>query len=162
MSGSTENTAHSASDRFGAGDRPINLGTARRMLPLVQRVIADLLDGQRRLVQLQREQEHLDRQRRTLAWPERSRRYQLREEIADLELRIQDARAELDVLGVALLDAASGRVGFPTIVNGRSAFFSWQAGEDAIGFWHFEGETGRRQIPTSWTKAADMNLTRRS
>jgi hypothetical protein len=162
MSGSTENTAHSASERPGAPDRLINLGTARRMLALVGRVVGDLLQGRRRLAELRPEQDRLDRLRRTLAWPERSRRYQLREEIAAAEQQVQDARAELTVLGVAIIDAAEGRVGFPTVVNGRTAFFSWKPGEEGLGFWHFEGETGRRQIPASWAKSADISLSRKA
>src|SRR5687768_17124472 len=118
MSGSTGNTAHSASEKPGAADRLINLGTARRMLPLVGRVVNDLLQGERRLDLLRPEQDRLDRLRRTLAWPERSRRYQLREEIAAVEHQVQEARAELTGLGVTVIDAAAGQVGFPTVVNG--------------------------------------------
>jgi hypothetical protein len=132
------------------------------MLPLVGRVVGDLLQGERRLNLLRPEQDRLDQLRRTLAWPERSRRYQLREEIAAVEQQVLEARAELTGLGVAVIDAAAGQVGFPTVVNGRSAFFSWKAGEEGLGFWHFDGETGRRQIPASWSKSADISLSRKA
>jgi hypothetical protein len=135
------------------------LAMARRMLPLVQRIVADLVHGQQRLAELQPEQDRLDRQRRHLAWPERSRRYQLREEIAGIEQHQQEALVELEgLLGVALMDAGEGRIGFPTVVNDRPAFFSWRFGEQALEHWHFVGESVRRTIPTAWM--ADVKSSR--
>jgi len=131
----------------------MSLATARRMLPLVRRIVGDLLQARRRLAQLLPEQNHLDRRRRTLAWPDRARRYQLHEEVADQEQNLQDALAELEVLGLAVLDAAQGRVGFPTTVHDRRAFFSWQAGEETVRGWHFVGETVSRPIPAAWLEA---------
>ena len=68
------------------------------------------------------------------------------------------ALAELQELGVELLDPAVGRVGFPTVVNDRPAFFSWRLGEEVLEHWHFVGETIRRAIPTAWT--ADVQSSR--
>jgi hypothetical protein len=130
------------------------LGTARRMLPLVRRVVGDLLQAQRALAQLQPEKAALDRRRRTLDWPARSRRYQLREEIDAHEEDRLEALAELEaVLGLTLLDQETGRLGFPTLVNDRRAFFSWQPDEEGIDYWHFEGEKSRRLVPRSWMAA---------
>jgi len=150
MNGSAENRASGASEKPGRSDAVMSLVTARRMLPLVRRIVGDLLNARRRLAQLLPEQNRLDRLRRTLAWPERARRYQLREEVADLEQDLQDALAELEVLGLALLDPALGRVGFPTTVNDRRAFFTWQAGDETVRGWHFLGETVSRPIPAAW------------
>jgi hypothetical protein len=158
MNGSTENTAYDASEKPSGSDRLINLGTARRMLPLVRRIVEDVLRSQRRLATLQPEQARLDREKRTLAWPARARRYQLREEIAILEQERLQALIELGGLGVALLDLDEGRVGFPTLVNNRHAYFSWRPGEETLNHWHFDGECNRRPIPAAWAKAADINL----
>jgi hypothetical protein len=120
------------------------------MLPLVRRIIQDARKTQQALDQLLPEQDRLERQKRTLDWPARSRRYRLHEEIADHEHNLQDARAELEFLGVDLLDLDKGQVGFPTVVNGRDAYFSWRLGEDDVMHWHFAAETLRRRIPSSW------------
>lgn len=162
MNGSTENRAQGASEKPGRRSAVLNLATARRMLPLVQRVVSDVMNYQRRLAQLRPEQYLLDRQRRTLAWPERCRRYQIREEVADAERGLQEALAELAALTVVLLDPALGRVGFPTLVNNREAYFSWQVGEDAVNHWHFPEDIARRLIPTSWAKTANVRLTAKS
>jgi hypothetical protein len=156
-----DSTGNTASDTFEKPERPevlLNLTTARRMLPLVRRVVDEVLHVQQRLSRLQPEQEHLDRHRHTLTWPERARRYQLREEIAASEQQLQQARAELEGLGVTLVQPEEGRVGFPTLVNGRRSFFSWKPGEDGLKFWHFADETVRRLIPASWAKTDEISL----
>ena len=162
MNGSTGNTASGAFEKPERRDTILNLSTARRMLPLVRRIVADIQHAGQRLTQLQPEQDRLDRQRRTLSWPERSRRYQLREEIAAGERQLQDARAELDVLGVVLVNATAAAVGFPTVVNGRRAFFSWRPGEDDLKYWHFAGDEVRRLIPLTWARAEDISLSGKS
>jgi len=159
MSGFPGNTAFNASERPERRETAMNLITARRMLPLVQRIVADVLDHQKTLERLQPEQEQLDRQRRDLHWPERQRRYQLREEITGVERHLQEAVNELQTLALTLLDPKAGRIGFPTIVNDRRAYFSWRPGEETIRTWHFAEENVCRPIPLSWLKAGDISLT---
>jgi len=159
MSGSTENTAYNASDRPERRETAMNLVTARRMLPLVQRIVDDILTDRKDLARLQPEQNRLDEQRRELLWPKRQRRYQVREEINALQRHLQEALGELHGLSLTLLDADIGRVGFPTIVNDRRAFFSWRPGEETIRSWHFVEETTCRPIPASWLKVGDISLT---
>lgn len=140
----------------------LDLPTVRKMLPLVRHIIADVLDAEQQMGTLLWEQEGLDRDRRSLAWPERQRRYFLLDEVAKLELRRKTAIGELKGLGVQVLDVAHGRVGFPTIVNTKPAFFSWQSGEEEVGFWHFVDDQRRRPIPVSWTKDPPMAAVRRT
>jgi hypothetical protein len=156
MNGSAEDRASGASESPGRPDAVLSLPTAQRMLPLVQRIIGDLLDSQRRLASLLPEQGRLDRQRRTLAWPERARRYHVHEEVAAHEQYRLDALAELEVLGLTLMDPVEGRVGFPTIINKRQAFFSWRPGQESLRSWHFAGETTLRPIPASWSNALEL------
>src|SRR5688572_13472048 len=137
MNGSTGNAASNAPERPERRDTVMNLTTARRMLPLVERVIRDILEQQKMIDHLQPEQERLDRHRRDLVWQERQRRYQVRDEVTAAEIHLRGALDELQTLGLSLLDADHGRVGFPTLVNDRRAFFSWQPGEEGIRSWHF-------------------------
>src|SRR5262245_11115859 len=132
MSGFTENAANDASERPDRQERFIDLSTAQRMLPLVRRIVADLVQHNGLLAQLRPEQAYLQRHRRELAWPQRARRYELNEEVQTSEQVVQEAYAELEVLGVVLLEADSGRIGFPMIVNQQAAFFSWRLGEESI------------------------------
>jgi hypothetical protein len=104
----------------------------------------------------------LDRNRRELAWPGRSRRYQLEEEIASNEAEMRATVAELDALGVVVLDPALGLVGFPTLVNDRRAFFSWLPGEDTLLFWNYADDLTRRPIPENWTEPPRERTPRKS
>src|SRR5262245_35568178 len=94
MNGFTENTAN-APDMPKRRDAAMSLVTARRMLPLVQRIVADVLGDSKTLRELQPEQEMLDQHRRSLPWPARERRYRLREEIASVESHLKAALGEL-------------------------------------------------------------------
>jgi hypothetical protein len=152
MNGSTENRASGASEKPGRNDNVLTLGAAAAMLPLVGRIAADVVRHRQCLDRLRPEMDCLDRERRTLDWPQRQRRYQLQEELAVVEAELRRAVAELEGLGVALLHPASGLVGFPTVVNNRRAYFSWQPGEEGLTFWQFAGDPVRRAVPAAWAK----------
>jgi hypothetical protein len=161
MNGYTENRASGAYERPGPHDLVFTWGTSHAMLPLVGRIVADLMQGHDRLAQLRPEQERLDSQRQTLAWPQRSRRYQVQEEITTVEKELRQVYAELESLGVAVLHGPSGLIGFPTIVNERRAFFSWRPGEEDVRYWNFVGDPVRHAVPESWTKTPPAPRSRR-
>jgi hypothetical protein len=156
MTSPIRNTDPSASDKSNPGETILTLSTARNMVPLVQRILQDVLQCRQELARMQPEQSWLDSQRRTLAWPDRLRRYQLKEAIAAQEEYLSQVLGELESLGVTLLDQVKGQVGFPTLVNGRRAFFSWRLGEESLKHWHFAGEKTRRVIPPSWGLEAEV------
>jgi hypothetical protein len=158
MSGPTENRASNAPAQPERHTRVMNLTTARKMLPLVQRIVVDIVHYQSQLESLQPRKERLDRQRRDLSWPERQHRYAMFEEITQLEHKISETLAELEQLGVAVIDLPSGRVGFPTLVNNRPAFFAWWPGEHDISQWHFASELRCRSIPPSWIEIDQVAL----
>src|SRR5262245_22744776 len=129
----------------------LDLPTVHKMLPLVRRIVGDLLAAEQQLGALMWEQESLDDNRRTLTWPQRQRRYFVQDEISRVKDARRDLEDELEQIGVKLTDSVHGRVGFPTIVNAKPAFFTWQHGEAEIGFWHFADDADRlRPIPTAW------------
>lgn len=149
--------ASNASHKSGKAELVLDLPTVNKMLPLVQRIVADLIAAEGELGPLLWERERLERNRRTLDWPARQRRYQVDEDVRIVEKRRKDLATELEGLGVAVIDAIHGRTGFPTIVNGKAAFFSWQPGEDLVGFWHFQGDERRRPIPPSWLQGPPVS-----
>jgi hypothetical protein len=158
MNGSKGNAAFNASEMPERRDVVLDLNTARRMLPLVQHIASDVINSHRAIARLQPEQDRLDRHKRDLVWQERQRRYQVHEEIQRSETHLRAALDELHELGLALLDADTGRIGFPTLVNDRRAFFTWLPGEETLTSWHFEGESTCRPIPASWWKVSEGSL----
>src|SRR5688572_27773668 len=98
MNGFTEHQASGASESPGRRDTILTWATAQDMLPLVGQIVSDIVTVRQRLDRLHPEKEGLDRRRHKLEWPERSRRYQLSEEITREEARLGTAREELHVL----------------------------------------------------------------
>jgi hypothetical protein len=149
----TPNRASNSAGKPRKKEVTLDLSTARQMLPLVKSIVSDLVTSRRALNKLAPEQQRLDRQRRELVWQERQRRYQVADEIVAAEKAWSKALGELNELGITLVDDELGEVDFPTKVNGRTAAFSWIAGEEALRHWHYADEESRRPIPSDWDKA---------
>jgi len=154
MNGFTEPRASDASEQPGQGDQILTWGASQAMLPLVGRIVADVIANQRRTAELNLELRRLEQRKRSLTWPERSRRYAIQDELVVLSQQQQGHLAEMTGLGVVLLEGITGLVGFPTVVNDRKAFFSWKPGEEGLKFWSFADETERHPVPEHWTKSA--------
>ena len=154
MSGSSKGMGQASGKSTKRKDVAIDIATARQMLPLVKSIVSDIVNTRVRLDRLGPEQERLERNRRSLDWSARDRRYSLKDEVVIVEKELAGAVNELANLGVALVDAGSGQVAFPTRINGRPAAFSWQVGEDGLTYWHYAGEDLRRPIPQDWQGGA--------
>jgi hypothetical protein len=152
MSGSRSYPTSDASESPERGEVVLSLKTVHKMLPLVQQIAGDIVTSHRTVERLHPEEERLDRQRRSLDWPMRHRRYEIKEEIAKAEKELEVALAELRNLGVILLGDLVGQIGFPTMVNNRRAYFSWRPGEEGLQSWRFADEDADRPIPPSWLK----------
>jgi hypothetical protein len=150
MSSWAEHRASEAAYIMEVPERTFTLDIARRMIPLVGRIIRDLLAAQKRLRDLRQEQRRLELRRRTLSWPDRRRRYHLEEELAEQKDNLHDALAELEVLGLVLLERRIGQVGFPAIIHKRRAFLAWQPADETIRFWRYAGERKLRSVPSQW------------
>lgn len=140
----------------------LDLPTVCKMLPLVRRIVEDLQSIEQDHLRLLSEQDLLDRNRRNLSWPERKRRYDIQDDIDRADQGRRNLVGELEGLGVSVIDSTFGRIGFPTIVNTKPAYFSWQPGEDEVLFWHFAGDNSkRRPIPANWKLDTPMAAVRR-
>ncbi|HEV3143735.1 MAG TPA: DUF2203 family protein [Gemmataceae bacterium] len=154
----TSKPNRASSEKTRRKNQSVDLITARRMLPLVQRIVSDFLTDRQELNRFQFEEEGLERNKRNLSWPERQRRYAVQGELVRLEGRLEEEQQELAQLGAILVNEITGQIGFPTLVNGRPAFFSWQMGEENVIFWHFDGEMVRRPIPPNWNEGSSIRL----
>ena len=111
--------------------------TATQMLPLVRRIVDDLLSLDR-AIKAQKEQIlGIDQLGSTIDQPD----YQ--EELSDIrgsldsaERRFDSFLSELTSLGVSPHLPFDGTVDFPTVVNRRQARLCWQPGEEKVEYWH--------------------------
>jgi hypothetical protein len=127
----------------------VSLELARKMVPLVAQIVSEIHDLYARLTKLEAEQLDLDRRRHGLAWPERSRRYQVAEELRQVQHRLGDAVAELEQINVLIVDPVVGEAAFPTTIHGRQAYYVWRTGCTEMT-WCYANEAERRSIPASW------------
>lgn len=109
--------------------RQFTLDEANRSLVLVRRIVADIVGGYQKLMELQETLEALPTSSREQC--ESTRRVL----IQTIE-RLQGHLEELEEVGVELRDWALGVVDFPCTFNGRQIMLTWQHGEAGVGHWH--------------------------
>jgi len=133
----------------------LTLAEAEKRLPLVRPIALDVQTRWTRLASLEREQADLERRRLKLDWPERARRYEIADEIARERQQLQEDVLELEQIQVILVDPVQGEAAFPTVIQGRSAYFVWTLHDERVNWWCFANEPHRRPIPPAWRKKND-------
>ncbi|HKG92570.1 MAG TPA: DUF2203 domain-containing protein [Gemmatimonadaceae bacterium] len=119
---------------------------ADRTLPLVRRIVHDIVAHYRRWAERMREFEVVtsgsDRDRLE------PRAEQLRREVQTLAAEIEGFERELNDLGIELKDYSLGLIDFPAELNGRMVYLCWRLGEPSVRFWHepATGYRGRRPL----------------
>src|SRR5437660_5014435 len=111
MSGFKSYPTSDASESPERSETVLSLRTVHKMLPLVQQIAQDIVAGHRTIDSLHPEEERLDRQRHDLSWPERKRRYEVKEELGKADKDLEIAHTELRELGLVVLDELLGRIG---------------------------------------------------
>lgn len=119
---------------------------ANRALPLVRRIVEDIVIGYRRWRMRIDEFEVASISSRPDA-PD-ARAGELESEALALAAEITRYEAELRELGVRCTDYRTGLVDFPGVIDDRPVDLCWQLGEPAVQYWHEigAGYAGRRPI----------------
>lgn len=126
--------------------RRFSLDDANRMLPLVSRIVRDIIDYYRewqRTVEAFEIAATLSRSERPSAEAEA-----LQHKAQELAREIQGFVGELGALGLEFKGFELGLVDFPADVEGRNVCWSWKHGESSVAFWHHSdaGYTGRQPV----------------
>lgn len=153
MSGARRRPAAGSGQKRQRRSSILSLHAARKMFPLVRHILAEIQQRWQRIALLELEQADLEHRRLNLAWPERSRRYSIGEEIAAEQAALQETVAELEHLEVVLVDPARAEVAFPTSVNGRRAYFLWDLDSPDLTAWCYASDRSRHAIPAAWFAA---------
>lgn len=108
---------------------------ATRTLPLVKRIVRDLIDRGAELREL----------------APRQRDEGVGDQIRKLEAEIRDLAEELERIGCSYKDWGfeAGLVDFPAEIDGEQVLLCWRSDEEEVGFYHtYEGGfAGRTPIP---------------
>ena len=119
---------------------------ANRTLPLVRRIVEDVVRSHRRWQEAIVELDLLVAGARAdLPDP---RATALEREIQAIAHDIDQFQAELDALGIQLKDRRIGLIDFPSEMDGRRVLLCWRLGEPSVQYWHDEqaGYAGRRPL----------------
>lgn len=124
---------------------PYTAAQANAALPLVRRIVADLVSHYRhweeavRQVDLTSHDNSLDNVEGA-RWQRETQR---------LATEIEGCVRELAELGVEVRGIEVGLVDFPGMLDGRDVYFCWMLGESAVTHWHDTdtGFSGRQPLP---------------
>jgi len=112
---------------------------ARRTLPLVKKIVKDILDTSREM--------------RLLA-EELNGKVESDPDIQKLSADIESFLSELEEIGCFFKDwnFTMGLVDFPGVIDDREVFLCWKSDEEDIRFYHDvqEGYAGRKPIPEEY------------
>ncbi len=123
-----------------------SLAEAERMLPLVGRIVEDLVRDHQRWTDKVAAFE-LATVGSTVNKPDPIAEL-LQSEAQRLAKDIEGYIAELAELGVTCKGMDTGLVDFPAQMEGRAVYYCWKLGEDGIQYWHDvnAGFAGRQRI----------------
>jgi len=119
--------------------RRFTVEQANRMLPLVGRIVRDIVETHRAWERSVHEFELATAESR--ADRPSARAEELQRETQRLATEIQSFIGELRDLDVEFKGFDLGLVDFPSELDGRLIYLCWKLGEESVGWWH-EAEDG--------------------
>ena len=131
----------------GKRARSFTLDEANRTLPLVSRVVRDVVEQYVALTPAQEELEQL-KGREAAAPAALARIAELEQAIEERVALINGFLVEINQVGCELKDFRTGLVDFPAWHDGRLVFLCWRMGEEQVGYWHEvrAGVRGRKPV----------------
>jgi hypothetical protein len=119
---------------------------ANRTLPLVRRIVEDVVQQHRRWRETILELDLVASTAGAGDPPERAT--QLERDANVLARELDSYQRELDALGIQLKDRRLGLVDFPSEMSGRLVLLCWRLGEPDVQFWHEvdSGFAGRQPL----------------
>ncbi len=133
----------------GAATRTFTVEQANRMLPLVRRIVRDIVDAHRAWTRSMQAYENAATWTRADA--PSAHVTALENEVRRLAAEIEGYLRELRELGVDFKGFEQGLVDFPGEREGRIVCLCWKLDEDEVSFWHevADGYAGRQPIDPS-------------
>lgn len=117
---------------------------ANRTLPLVRRIVEDIVAQYQVVVDAQRRSHELSQK------PSAEQRRAAEDASHAAVEKLRGLADELSEIGCELKDGATGLIDFPSIRDGREVFLCWRLGEPSVAYWHEldAGYNGRQIVET--------------
>jgi hypothetical protein len=130
---------------------------ANRTLPLVRRIVEDIVREHRRWQEKILELELVASTAARVvvngvpAEPSGDRAAALERDAMEIARDIEAFERELEELDIVLKDRRLGLVDFPGEIDGRRVWLCWRLGEPAVQYWHDldAGYAGRQPLPAA-------------
>jgi hypothetical protein len=121
--------------------RRFTLAQANSALPLVRRIVGDIVKTRGLVERLQAEMEQAPGAREQAATQTR---------LDESVTRLEDYMEELADIGCELKDVQLGLIDFVGRHQSRDVYLCWKLGEEKIGYWHEinAGYSGRQPVST--------------
>lgn len=131
-----------------AQSRLVTVDDANKMLPLLERVVSDIVDVWDGIIQKRTELECLEKN------PIRVDEASVAVDAQDLKLelnllidRINGYIREIEDLGCFVQEFKRGVINFPTLYVGRKVFLCWRPGDEEVRYWHELDESFTERTP---------------
>jgi hypothetical protein len=125
--------------------RRFSLAEANRSLPLVKRVVGDIVKTHAQAMKLQRE---MERHSGGKQQPQPPTATAIQNELDACMAKLEDFVDELSDIGCELKDYQVGLIDFVGQHDGRDVYLCWKLGEERITHWHEldGGYAGRQPV----------------
>ena len=119
---------------------PFTLSEANRALPLVTRIVRDIVQCHQASTEIQRRIDVFGEDS-----PKSAELLKRRDNLLDQMVSYAD---ELAFIGVELKDPETGLVDFPSRLDDRDIYLCWRLGEESVSHWHelHAGFSGRQPV----------------
>lgn len=130
----------------GSSRKTFTLEHANRTLPLVRRIVADIVSQYEAVVAAQRQLQDLPDNA-----PADKRRV-VEDASRHAVEKLRDLTEELEAIGCELKDWQTGLIDFPADHDGHRVYLCWRLGEDAVEYWHEldAGFAGRQKVDSTF------------
>ncbi len=128
---------------------------ANLTLPLVRRIVTDIVAAHNERVEKIKDYGDLDHDLSNM----NRRRRELDVELRELTDRINGYIEELEDVGAIFKGFEPGLVDFPSMLDDQDIFLCWKLGEGRIEYWHEveAGFAGRQRLPEHLAPARDYD-----
>jgi hypothetical protein len=122
--------------------RILSLGETNRMLPLLQRIVGDIMEHWNLIIAKRAELESLEKAReRDSNAATQAQVHEVKQDLNAMIDKINQYIKEVESLGCFVEEFKRGIVNFPSLYHGRKVFLCWHPGEEKVGYWHELDET---------------------
>lgn len=138
-----------AAENRPAGKKYYTPARANAALPLVRKIVQDIVDLARELHERHERSPGLRPGGRGRLSQAHEEELALgREELERGKERMRELEQELAELGVVLKDFVTGLIDFPCRMDGRDVYLCWRLGEPDVAYWHEldAGFAGRQKL----------------